>query len=64
MQPVRLGIRISQLGIDLGFPQGLAGHLEVLDQFIVFACAVGDLDDFSIIEGILSFDIGFYVQKE
>jgi hypothetical protein len=40
------------------------GHLEVFDQLIVFACAVGDLDDFSKIEGILSLDIRFYVQKE
>ena len=64
MQPVRLGIRIGQLSIDLGFPQGLAGHLEVLDQLIVFACAVGDLDDFSKIGGVLSLDIGFCVQNE
>ena len=64
MQPIRLGICIGQLSIDLGFPQSLAGHLEVLDQLIVFARAVGDLDDFSKIGGILSLDIGFYTKKE
>ena len=64
MQSIRLGIRIGQLSIDLGFPQGLAGHLEVLDQLIVFACTVGDLDDFGKIEGVLSLDIRFYMQKE
>ena len=39
-------------------------HLEVLDQLIVAARAVGDLDDFSKIVEILSLGIGFYVQKE
>ena len=61
MQPIRFGIRIGQLSINLGFSQGLAGHLEVLDQLIMFACAVGDLDDLGKIGGILSLDIGFYV---
>ena len=65
MQPIRLGIVcIGQLSINLGFPHGFAGHLEVLDQLIVFARAVGDLDDFSKIGGILRLDVQFYVQKE
>jgi hypothetical protein len=61
---IRLGICKGQLSISLGFPQVLAGHLEALDQLIVFACTVGDLDDFSKIEGILSLDIRFYMQNK
>jgi hypothetical protein len=42
----------------------MESSVKVLDQLIVFARAVGDLDDFTEIGGILGLDIEFYVQKE
>lgn len=40
VKSVSLGISIGQFGVDLGFTERLASHLEEADQVIVLACAI------------------------
>ena len=57
VQAVRLRVRVRELGVDLGFTERLACHLEVTDEVVVFACAAGDLDDLGVVRGILRLDV-------
>ena len=64
-QPVRLGVRVGQLNINLGFSKCLVGHLEV--YFTSSSCLPTRLAismTLSKIGVVLSLDIGFYVQNE
>ena len=60
VQTVGLGVGVCELCIDLGLAQGLARHLEVSNEIIVLACTACNLDDFSIVAGILGLDVRVY----
>ena len=57
VQAIRLGVRVRQLRVDLWLTKCLPSHLQVPDEIILFASAVGNFDHFSIVRRILSLDI-------
>ena len=60
MQPIRLGVGIRELSVDLGLPKRLARHLKVADEVVVLASMVRDLNDLDEVGGIVCLDIRLY----
>jgi len=60
MEAVGLGVSVGQFGIDLWLAKGLAGHLEVANQIVVFVCPSRNLNDLVEVGRIVSLDIGVY----
>ena len=62
VQTIRLGICISQLGVDLRLADMLPCHLQVPNKVFMLACAISDLDDFREVGRILSLDVGIWTR--
>ena len=45
MQTVGFGVRVCEFGIDFGFTERLASHLEETNQIVVLVRASGNLND-------------------
>ena len=60
MKTVGFGIRVRQLGIDLGLADVLPGHLEIPDKVVMLSGAVRDLNNFEEVGGVLSLDVRVY----
>ncbi len=58
MEVVGLGVGVRKLGVDLGFAERLASHLELTNEFVALAGIVGDLDDLGEVRGTLCLNVG------
>ena len=57
VQPVGLGISVSELRINFGFAEGFTSHLKVADKVILLACSIGNLDEFVKVRWVPSLNV-------
>ena len=57
MQTISLSVRVGQLRVNFGFPEGSTGHLEEPDKVVLFAGTSRDLNNFHKVRGILGPDV-------
>ena len=57
METISLRVRVRQLGVDLGFTESLASHLEESYEVVMLASAAGDLDDLEEVGWILGLNV-------
>ncbi len=58
METVGLGVSDAELGVNLGLPNGLAGHLQISDKIIILSGSRSGLDDFEIVGWVFRLQVG------
>jgi hypothetical protein len=64
VEAIRLGVRVRELGVDLGLTQCFASHLKVADEVVMFTRVVSDFDDFCKVRRVFCLDVRVWQYDE